>query len=71
MAISGPVGFIDLSEWLAFVTVVLLLTAEIVSHFGPAQGLLVDKTRLRLLAVTTGVLLLMIVALRALQIVGV
>ena len=71
MAPSFPFSFTDLSEWLAFVTVILLLTAEIVSHFGPAQGLLIDKNRLRLLAVTTGILILMVIGLRALQLVGI
>jgi hypothetical protein len=47
-----------ISEWLAFVTIVLFLTSEIVSHFGPGQGLLLDKTFLRGVAIVCGVMLL-------------
>ena len=58
----------DISLFMAFVSVILLLTTEILSHFGFAQGLLVDKSRLRLLALATGLVFLAIVAFRVYQV---
>jgi len=58
---------VDIGIWLTFTTIVLLVTAEVVSHFGPSFGLLVDKSRLRTLAFATGVLLFIIVVARILQ----
>ena len=63
-----PLDFLGIIQWLAFVTIVLFLTAEAVSRFGPAHGLLVDRTRLRLVAATTGVVLRIIVGVRVYEI---
>ena len=46
----------------------LLLAVQVVTHFGPSQGLLVDKVRLRILATATTVFLLLMVALTAYQV---
>jgi len=61
-------GLLDISAWLTFVTIMLLLTSEIAAHYGPSRGLLVDKRRLRIMAATTGMLILGLIALRVLQV---
>ncbi len=53
---------VDISGWLTFVTVLLLVTAEVVSRFGPARGLLVDISRLRAVAIITGLIVLTVIA---------
>jgi hypothetical protein len=53
---------LDISQWLTFVTILLLVTAELISHFGPARGVLIDKSRLQAVAITTGLMVLAIVA---------
>jgi hypothetical protein len=63
-------GLLDISAWLAFVTITLLLTSEIVASYGPSRGLLVDKHRLRVMAVTTGMLVLGLIVLRVVQLLG-
>ena len=62
-----PVGVVEIGEWMAFVALILLLTSEVLSDYGPRLGLLIDKSRLRLLAVTTGLIVLTIIALEVLQ----
>jgi hypothetical protein len=56
-------GFQQISEWLAFMTVIVFLTSEVVSHFGPAHGLLLDKRLLRQVAIIMGALLLVTVTI--------
>jgi len=68
--LDAPLTSLDISEWLGFVTLVLLITSEIAAHFGPSHGLLIDRTRLRIVAVTTGILLFALIAFRAVGIVG-
>jgi hypothetical protein len=64
--LTNPLSASDVGEWLTFVTVNLLVSAEAVSRFGPARGLLVDKSRLQATAIITGLIVLGIVALRIL-----
>ncbi len=65
MQLSMTLDSLDISIWLAFVSVILILTSEVLSHFTAAHGLLIDKTRLRLLALVTGLLFLAIISFRA------
>ena len=64
---SFPLSSLDISVWLTFMAVVLVATAEVASHFGPAHGLLVDRSKLRMLALTTSIVLFAIVISRILQ----
>jgi len=57
--------FQEISELLAFMTLVVFLTSEVVSHFGPAHGLLLDKTLLRQVAIVMGAMLLVTVTIIA------
>jgi hypothetical protein len=56
-----PLDLQGISQWLAFVTIILFLTSEAVSQFGPAHGLLLDKTYVRGAAITCGAMLLIVI----------
>lgn len=60
--------FSDVTLWLAFITVVLLLSTLLTSEFGPGRGLLIDRERLRVLAVSTACLFLLMAAVTVYQI---
>ena len=62
-SLSFALSLPEILIWLAFVSVMLLLAVQLVTHFGPSQGLLVDKTRLRILAMATTSFLLLMIAL--------
>ncbi len=64
MPLNLPIGFLELTSWLAFTCLVLLLTSEVLLHIGAAHGLLIDKTKLRLVGVITAVMLLLAIILR-------
>lgn len=52
-----------ISQWLAFVTIILFLTSEAVSHFGPAHGLVLDKALVRGVATICGAMLLIVIVI--------
>jgi hypothetical protein len=56
-------GFQEISQWLAFMTLIVFLTSEVVSHFGPAHGLLLDKTMMRQVSIIMGAMLLVTVTI--------
>ena len=64
---SLPLDIVGIGEWLAFVTLILLVTSEALADSGPGIGLLIDRSRLRLLAVTTGLIVLGIIVIEVLQ----
>ena len=55
----------NMSVWLAFTSIILLLTNEVIVGFGLLHGLALDKSRLRLVAIVLGVLFLLTIAARA------
>jgi len=57
-----------IAQWLAFITIILFLTSEVVSHFGPAHGFLLDKTFLRGLTITCGGMLVIVIAIFVYQV---
>jgi hypothetical protein len=56
-----------ISQWLAFVTIVLFVTSEVVSYLGPGHGFLLDKTFLRGVTITCGGMLLIVIAILTYQ----
>ena len=60
-----PPGLWDVSLWLAVVALILLATSELVSPYHGQTNLLIDKKRLRRVALVVGILFLMTLALRA------
>ena len=50
------------SEWLAVVSLICLVTSEVLAHYGPANGLLIDRRRLRQVAIAASLLLIAVVS---------
>ena len=64
-----PLGFYDISLWLAISSIILLATSELLSPYYGQTGLLIEKGRLRRVALVLGVLFLSTVAIRIYQII--
>ena len=59
-----PLSFWDISLWLAVTAIVLLITSELISPYYGKANILINKKRLRNVALTTGILFLITVAIR-------
>ena len=59
----------DLSLWLAVTAITLLATSELISPYHGRTNLMIDKKRLRQVAITVGLLFLTTVAIRVFQII--
>lgn len=59
-----PLSFWDISLWLAISAVILLITSELLSPIYGKTNLLINKNRLRGIAITVSVLFLITVAIR-------
>ena len=64
-----PLGFYDISLWLAISSIILLATSELLSPYYGRTGLIIEKGRLRRVALVLGVLFLSTVAIRIYQII--
>jgi len=65
-----PFGFWDISLWLAVVAIILLATAELISPYYGHLNLLIDRRRLRRVALVMGMLFLVTVALRIINLIS-
>jgi hypothetical protein len=65
-----PFGFWDISLWLAVVSIILLATAELISPYYGHLNLLIDRRRLRRVALVMGMLFLVTVALRIINLIS-
>jgi len=59
-----PLSFWDISLWLAVTSIILLITAELISPYYGQTNLLINKKKLKNAALTTGILFLITVAIR-------
>jgi len=59
-----PLSFWDISLWLAVTSIILLITAELISPYYGQTNLLINKKKLKKAALTTGILFLITVAIR-------
>jgi len=59
-----PLSFWDISLWLAVTAIILLITSELISPYYGKTNLLINKKRLRQVAIAVSVLFLITVALR-------
>jgi hypothetical protein len=59
-----PLSFNDISLWLAITSIILLITAELISLQYVQANLLIDKRRLGTVALTVGLLFMVTVAIR-------
>jgi hypothetical protein len=64
-----PLGFWDLSLWTAVVAIILLVTSELLSPYYGKTGIMINRRRLRLVALLVAFLFLGTVAYRVYQIV--
>jgi len=61
---SFPLTFWDISLWLAITAIVLLITSELISPYYGKTNLLINKKRLRNVAIIVSTLFLITVAIR-------
>jgi hypothetical protein len=61
---SFPLSFWDISLWLAVTAIVLLITSELISPYYGKTNLLINKKRLRNVAIIVSTLFLITVAIR-------
>jgi len=59
-----PLSFWDISLWLAVTSIILLITAELISPYYGQTNLLINKKKLKNAALITGILFLITVAIR-------
>lgn len=59
-----PLTFWDISLWLAVTAIVLLITSELISPYYGKTNLLINKKRLRNIAIIVSTLFLITVAIR-------
>jgi hypothetical protein len=59
-----PLNFWDISLWLAVTTIILLITAELISPYYGQTNLLINKKKLKNAALIMGLLFLITVAIR-------
>ena len=67
---SLPLGFWDLSLWTAVVAIILLITSELLSPYYGRTGILINRKRLRAVALVVALIFLGTVAYRIYQIVS-
>ncbi len=65
-----PLTFWDISLWLVVTTIILLVTAELISPYYGRTNLVIDKKRLRRAAFAVGILFLATVIIRIYQIIA-
>ena len=59
-----PLTFWDISLWLAITAIILLITSELISPYYGKTNILINKKRLRNIALTISTLFLITVAIR-------
>jgi len=60
-----PLGFWNIGLWTAITAIILLATSELLAPYYGRTDLVIDKKRMRLAALTLGIIFLIFVALRA------
>jgi len=64
-----PLSFWDISLWLAVTAIILLVTSELISpHYGKTN-ILIERERLRNVALTSSILFLITVVIRIYEII--
>lgn len=64
-----PLGFWDISLWLAITAIILLVTSELISPYYGKTNLIINRKRLRNVALSVSALFLITVAIRIINIV--
>ena len=66
---SFPLNFRDISLWLAFAAIILLITSEMVSPYHGKVNVQINRKRLRNVALIVSILFLVTLAIRIINIV--
>lgn len=66
-AMSFPLSIFDISLWLAVMAIILLITSELLSSAEYLRNIVIDKKRLRLVALALGVGFIVTVIIRVFQ----
>ena len=64
-----PIGFYDISLWLAVTAIILLATSELIDPYYGQTSLVIEKGRLRRAAIILSILFLATVAIRIYKII--
>jgi len=64
-----PLTFWDISLWLAVTSIILLATSEILSPYYGRVNIWINKKRLKLVSLTLGILFMITVVIRVLEII--
>ena len=64
-----PLGFWDIGPWLAVTAIILLVTSELISPSYGKTNLIINKKKLRNVALTVSTLFLITVAIRIINII--
>jgi hypothetical protein len=64
-----PLSFGDISLWLAVTAIILLITSELISPYYGKRNLLINRKKLRNVALTMSILFLITVAIRIYKII--
>ena len=64
-----PLGFYDISLWLAVTAIILLATSELLSTKYGKTSLIIEKNNLKTAALILGILFLSTIAIRIFQII--
>jgi len=67
--VDFPLGFWDLSLWTAVTAIILLITSELLSPWYGRTGIMIDRKRLRLVALIFALIFLATVAYRVYEII--
>jgi hypothetical protein len=67
--LNFPLSFWDISLWLAITAIVLLITSELISPYYGKTNLLINRNRLRNVAMLVSILFLVTVAIRIVTII--
>jgi len=67
--VQFPLSFWDISLWLAFIAIILLVTTELVSPYYGKTKLLINKKKLKNIALAISTLFLISAAIRITEII--
>jgi len=66
--VISPLSFWDLSLWIAVTAIILLVTSELLSPYYGRTSIIVNKKRLRMVALSLGILFMITVFIRVSEI---
>jgi len=64
----SPLSFWDLSLWIAVTAIILIVTSELLSPYYGRTSIIVNKKRLRMVALSLGMLFMITVLIRVYEI---